>query len=390
MRLTILLLCISLGTGFFTPPVIGQDRTSVTLLTGDPGSNLYSYFGHTGIRVTDSVRGTDVVYNYGVFDFNTPNFYLKFIRGKLLYQLDVFSWDNTLREYLYTGRRLTEQPLNLDPQTKARLLTFLQRNALPQNRSYLYDFFYDNCATRVRDVFEYAAEGALSYPADSSHNDSSGRTFRDALHRILQPHPWTIFGIDLLLGLPADRLMDYRHEMFLPDALSANLTRTTIDGTPVAGLPEEILPASPSPVRSGSYPLNPTLIFALLALTAMASVVIRPGWWPSVADRVLDIFSGLGGLLLLFLWIGTDHGAVKTNLNILMLNPLMLVSGLWFSRPSRVITMLRVVIGSLALAAGSVAPMLPQDIHPAAACWGITVGVRLLSRAFSEIPEHEA
>jgi len=130
------------------------DSAKVSLLTCSPGSELYSKFGHSAIRVYDPYEGTDIVFNYGLFDFNTPNFYLKFIRGKLPYQLGIQRFYNFMWDYQSEGRKVVETPLMLDLAAQRKLLDFLEYNYRPENRQYPYDFFFDNCASRIRDVVE--------------------------------------------------------------------------------------------------------------------------------------------------------------------------------------------------------------------------------------------
>ena len=379
-----LLACTLLASTLCLSSSVAKDRLSVSLLTGAPGQDLYSYFGHTAIRVIDSARGTDLVYNYGVFDFNTPNFYLKFLQGKLLYQLDVNSWKATLREYQFTGRRLTEQQLNLDPQSKEDLLQFLEINYRPENRYYLYDFFHDNCATRVRDALEQALGDDLHYPSPTTSGPTwVPSTYRDYLHEILAPHPWTVFGIDLVLGMPADQVMDFRDEMFLPDDLSTNLSQATLNGRPLTGTPLEILPARIESASTVPLLIRPVSVCALLTILCFLSVWWNTVKWPPLLDTLLAVASGLGGMLIIGLWFATDHNAVKENWNILFLNPVFLISGISGVRSSRFLNHATGIAGGIALTAGCLAPLLPQDIHPGAAILGIGIGLRMLHSVLS-------
>ena len=126
----------------------------ISLLTCDPGDQLYSAFGHSAIRVLERTTGEDLVFNYGTFDFNTPYFYVKFTQRTLDYMLSVSTYERFLAEYNYYQRDVREQVLDLSPEQIERLVEFLQINYRPQNRFYRYDFFYDNCATRIRDVMD--------------------------------------------------------------------------------------------------------------------------------------------------------------------------------------------------------------------------------------------
>ena len=188
----------------------------ISLMTVAPGAELYSTFGHSALRVFDPERGLDKIYNYGTFDFDQPNFYLNFVRGRLLYSLATesfrsFEYGNRLEQ-----RQMKEQVLALRPDQKQRLFDLLEENATPANRDYLYDFFYDNCATRIRDVLQKATSDSLQWERNQL---PEGTTLRDLLGFYLTEHPWTQYGINLVLGKPTDRLADTYSSMFLPDYL---------------------------------------------------------------------------------------------------------------------------------------------------------------------------
>ncbi|MFW6275429.1 MAG: DUF4105 domain-containing protein, partial [bacterium] len=157
MKNLLFLICWVFIALFFSGKVVPQtlsDESEITLLTASPGDELYSVFGHSAVRVVDSINQLDMVFNYGTFDFNTPNFYLKFIRGKLLYKLSAYPTRYFILEYQSEGRALFEQTFNLTTNEKQRVYDFLMENAKPENAYYHYDFFYDNCATRIRDLVD--------------------------------------------------------------------------------------------------------------------------------------------------------------------------------------------------------------------------------------------
>lgn len=166
----------------------------ISLLTCDPGDELYSAFGHNAVRVLDNDTGRDIVFNYGTFDFDTPNFYLKFARGKLDYMLSVSTYEQFILHYQYLQRSVREQVLDLSPEQTLRTVQFLQENYEPQNRFYRYDFFFDNCATRIRDMVEMVLGDQLKWGETEA---SSGKTFRNLIDEYVYPMPWADFGIDL-------------------------------------------------------------------------------------------------------------------------------------------------------------------------------------------------
>jgi hypothetical protein len=288
--------------------------TKVSLLTASPGEELYSIFGHSALRVHDPFTGLDEVYNYGTFDFNTPNFYLKFTRGQLLYQLSVTTFEVFLAEYHYEGRAVYEQTLNLRPDEIFRLYDFLSVNRLPENRSYLYDFFFDNCATRIRDVVD--AHVGIVWSEDVFQGPP--RTFREMLQPYVGNMPWAAFGIDLALGLPADEIAAPWDYMFLPDEMFmafAYARRT--DGSPLVEDFREVL--TESIVRSEPHFFSPRLAMWLIFLIGGFSLV-SPNF-----SRGFDLgyftLLGIGGLVVFFLWFLSDHGATKNNLVLLWMLP---------------------------------------------------------------------
>ena len=179
-----------------------SDTLLVSLLTYSPGSELYTLFGHSALRIRNTHTGDDEVYNYGTFDFEQPHFYPRFIQGNLLYCISSSEYKREMRYAKRHFTRVIETPLTLDDIEKRNLLNFLNTNLLPENRNYRYDFLYDNCATRLLDVLERVIPSGLSVPAEALPI----QTFRQLLHHYTRQRPWSELGIDLLMGLPSDRM----------------------------------------------------------------------------------------------------------------------------------------------------------------------------------------
>ncbi|MFO0360025.1 MAG: DUF4105 domain-containing protein, partial [Flavobacteriales bacterium] len=200
---------------------IASPNARFTLLSCTSGPDLYSIFGHTAIRYEDSLNGrwVDWVFNYGTFEFS-DDFYWKFAQGKLDYKLSLEDFGNFQQEYIYTGRGIYEQELLLTVEDKRKLFALLVENYEPQNRTYRYDFFYDNCATRVRDIIRRSSSRSVEF----TYVSAKEWTFRDAIQRYLDHMPWSDFGIDLALGIPCDRVMGKEDVMFLPDSLMNDFT----------------------------------------------------------------------------------------------------------------------------------------------------------------------
>lgn len=292
-------------------PVL-SDSARISLMTVSPGSELYSVFGHSAVRVYDPITRINRVYNYGTFDFDQPNFYLNFCRGKLLYSLDVESYRNFEYGNLHDLRWMEEQVLNLNGEQRQRIFSLLQTNALPENKDYKYDFFYDNCATRIRDLVKETFFHQITF--DSS-GLKPGVTMRQLLKPYLKNYPWTDFGIDLILGLAADRKALAEDYMFLPDHLHDLVGATKLDGkTPLVrtehNIPEYKIDQPAFTPGFLDRPLWVMSFIALLGLLSMANPRTE-----RIFDTVFWFVLGLAGLVIALLWFATEHTATKTNLN---------------------------------------------------------------------------
>ena len=328
MNRLLLLLCIWLPARLLPGQALSP-AAEVSLLTCAPGVDLYSAFGHSAIRIYDPVLGLDRVYNYGTFDFDPPGFYLEFIRGKLNYRLDTEPFGQFERVYQYFQRSYTAQVLDLSPAQRQAMFQYLELNYLPANRYYLYDFFFDNCATRIRDVFDAVLGDSLRWAA----TDAPGpETFREMLDHGLAERPWADLGIDLVLGAVIDRPATYREQTFLPDYLAAETGRAQVirAGQPrplVQG--EQVHFTAPPPFGPTPWYLHPWLWLMLLPLAALVYTWRRWGR-PQArfpADGVLFTLAGLGGWVVLLLWVATDHTATAGNWNVLWLLPTHLLVG---------------------------------------------------------------
>lgn len=301
-----------------------SSNAKISLLTCDPGEELYSVFGHSAVRVCDSINHIDWVYNYGTFDFNTPNFYLKFAKGDLNYQLSVYKFKYFLPEYFAEGRSVIEQELNLSPEAKQLLFERLNTNALPEHKNYRYDFFFDNCATRIRDQV-VSLEGTDKVVFSSV---SQEKTFRELYGEYLKDSPWIEFGIHLLLGMKADKTASAHDEMYLPDFLYFQFRQAKIaqrDGREVGLVANEskLLDFPKSRPAKGFW-LWPSTVFALLLLVVLlvSYFDLKRGKNSRTLDLLLFIPSVLAGLLFVFLWFFTKHSVTDSNLNLLWANPL--------------------------------------------------------------------
>lgn len=317
-NLLVLYVLLIFGTGL-SAQNFGPD-TKISLITIGPGHDLYSKFGHSAIRLSDPSQGLDLSYNYGTFDFDAPNFYGKFVRGKLDYILSVDKTFPLLRYYQRTGREVVEQDLLLSPEEVQEVAAFLIENYKPENRTYKYDFFYDNCATRLRDIIELSTESRLSYKI----TENSDRVYRDLLIEKLESVPLVLLGINLILGPNTDQPADFRGAMFLPAYLMDNLDAFAKDvqGKSIVG-PKKLVFPERLEFSEASFYRQPA--FYALLLLVLSFVLHRSGKLPMLQKGLtigLFSLSGVSGLLFLFMWFFTNHQTTYMNLNLFWANPL--------------------------------------------------------------------
>ena len=308
-------------------------KAEISVLTCAPGTELYSIFGHSSIRVYDPVQRIDWVFNYGTFDFATPGFTMKFVRGKLEYYVLSYSMRNFMAEYEEDLRSVREQVLELDDAQKEAILLALKRNELPENRYYMYDFFFDNCASRERDVLRQVLGDKLRLKTPSGKTYGS---YRSLIHPYLQPLPWTSFGIDLLLGVPADAVAGLEGAVFLPDHLHDVLGASEVNRggawRPLVKSQRALYTAPPAGAVKNGF-LSPWVaMWGVLLVAAMISFLsFGQARVFRLFDTLLFGVTGLLGVLILIFWLGTDHDATYWNLNILWALPLHLFMavGVW-------------------------------------------------------------
>jgi len=300
----------------------------ISIITIGPGKQLYDSFGHNAIRVSDPSNGKDLAFNYGTFDFNTPNFYIKFGQGKLPYALSVSTYDGFLINYIAEKRWIKQQKLDLTYGEKIAIFEFLLNNAQPSNREYQYDFFFDNCATRIRDVLAVNLGSKLSYKPEQYA--ASLYSFRELIQQRLHWNSWGSLGIDIALGAVIDRTANPWEHQFLPDYVFESLKSATItrNNKTSALIKKETTINNPGPMaRNSAFLLSPFFVFLVLAIgivyrTLRDSEQQKRSRW---LDTVLFFVTGIVGVLLLVLWLATDHTATVSNYNILWAFPLNLI-----------------------------------------------------------------
>ncbi len=319
--LLVLLLC-----SFVLPAFCQQDSTPhlrISLLTCGPGDEeVYEVFGHTGVRVIDSVHHTDLVYGYGTFSYG-PDFELQFMKGKLLYYISAMPFQSFMEEYIEAKRSVEEQELIVDWKAKEQIAYFLEWNMEPENKYYKYDFFFDNCATRIRDIFTSAQVFGRKLHYGRVIPEDKKISYRDIMNRYFYRDHWTRMGVNLLLGSKIDKAMSNEQIMFLPDYLRDGLAGATVDGKKIAAPPALILPTAAGKTAGFNEALLVSVVVLLLTIAGFAINSLR--LLGKIMSVTLLIVSGLLGILVLVMWFGTDHQGCSYNLNILWLLPTNLV-----------------------------------------------------------------
>lgn len=293
------------------------DRYDVSLLTCGPGtSEAYQAFGHTAIRVIDKKLNSDVVYNYGVFNFHDPDFYLKFTQGKLLYYLEKEPFYWFLQNYQEQNRWVRQQDLDISIEAETALVNALELNSLPENKYYKYDFLFNNCSTQQRDLLLKSLGASVNF----DRYQAPVETFRDMIDRYMAYDEYTDLGIDLLLGLPCDATASNQERMFLPDELMTAIDSATINGKPLVKNSRMLFTATPTP---SGFKLGPAffvwIIFFILILQQVRGKRVTQA---RGIGFTYFFITGTIGFVLLFMWFGTDHLCTKWNLNLLWAFPL--------------------------------------------------------------------
>ena len=306
-----------------------SDSSEISIVTVGPGDALFEAFGHSAIRIKDPTQGIDNIYNYGLFDFNQPNFYLNFTKGKLWYRLGKGSYQNFVYYNHLQKRWLKTQILNLTLDEKQLFFERLETNALPENAAYLYDPFFNNCATKLRDITKQVLMNKVQFPPSLTEENF---TLRQLMNQQIHWNTWGSFGINIALGQLLDREISSEEYMYLPDYLHLSYQKATKkDNYSNTSLVKEntvVLDHDEKEVKI--HPLSPFLVFSILLMIVTVLTYhdnkrkTRSIW----LDLVLFFTTGILGVVITFLWFFTDHATTPYNLNILWAFPLNTIVGL--------------------------------------------------------------
>ena len=280
-----------------------DDEIKFSVVTIGPyESELYSAFGHSGIRYVDKKNNIDHFYNYGIFDFNQPNFYLNFLNGKLLYMVAKYDYRTAEKNYINEDRYIKEQVLDLNESEKILLYNILEQNIRPENRTYLYNYVYDNCATKIRDVLHNVYGESLSFTSEPEK-----KSFRQLMDLYLEKNKWGDLGIDICLGPEIDYDVSFDEEMFLPDYLFKGIENAVRDGDKNIVSITNIINLQKEDFQS--YSLSPNYIFLIFFIISiyLSFRQVKYGIKYFVFDSIYLMISGIIGCLLVYLWFFTDH-----------------------------------------------------------------------------------
>ena len=342
MKQFLLIVCILLSfSRLDAQQVTIGDSAVVSLITCSPGEEVYSKFGHTAIRVKDKINNVDVVFNYGIFSFETEHFYYKFIKGETDYQLGIYETSFFLPEYAERNSMVWEQVLNLTSAEKKNLVATLLENYEPQNRIYRYNFVFDNCSTRPRDKITSSVDGYIRY-----HQTSEPTTFRRWVGDYVGTDTWLKFGIDLIFGIDADAVASQKESQFLPEVLMSDFQEAEI--VTLDGKSRKLVEKSATVLVDKKHVETTTSIFDfllkplavslfLLILGVLITLLdIKYKKHNKIFDSILLFITGIAGVIAFYLMVFSTHPLVASNLNILWINPLnMIVAFLIWIKPLR-------------------------------------------------------
>ena len=314
--------------GMLSVRAASLDSDRISLLTCEPGSEIYALFGHSAIRYENPAKQEDWVFNYGMFSFKEPNFVMRFVKGETDYQLGVVPFRYFEAEYGMRGSSVYQQELNLTNAEKEKLAGLLFENYLPANRVYRYNYFYDNCTTRARDKIEESIQGKVVYPVSDRVV-----SYRDILHEFTAGSEWSEFGIDLCLGSEADEPIDERKQMFAPFYMLAAARGAVIHRTDTmmpfvrkeTKIVDAVLEDEPA------FPLSP--MACALLLLAVTVIIVGRGLYKGrqclAWNVVMFLLQGLGGCIIAFLFFFSLHPTVGSNWLLMLFNPLPLIYLPW-------------------------------------------------------------
>jgi hypothetical protein len=322
----LLLLFLFAFTKSFNAQVGLSVYSEVSIITAGPGSELYEAFGHSAIRIKDPVLRLDLIYNYGMFDFNVPNFYTNFAKGNMVYSLARYDFKYFLATYKRDKRWVKQQVLNLTQQERQAFFMYLENNALPENRDYNYDPYFNNCATKLRDITKSILGDKLAFKDNSLKNDL---TFRDLTNNEIHWNNWGSLGLNLIAGINLDKKLSSEEYMFLPDYVYSSYKNASvfIKNEPKKLVKREDILLNFKEKKAEISIFNPLFILSIIALFGI--FITYKDFKNNTRSKYLDFtilfFTGLIGVFLVFLWFFSTHSTAPNNFNVLWAFPINLI-----------------------------------------------------------------
>lgn len=292
--------------------------SEISVVTAGPGTELYEAFGHSAIRIKDPMLQLDLIYNFGMFDFNQPNFYSNFVKGKLLYSLGRYPFEYFLISYQQDKRWVKQQVLNLTQNEKQAFFNYLENNALPQNSDYLYDPYFDNCATKLRDITASILKNKLDF---KDKHLPKNQSFRQLMNQEIPWNSWGSFGINVALGSKLDQKTTLEGTMYLPKYVYHIFknSKITLDGKFDNLVKKEEILLEFEDLSPKISVFSPFLIFLLFSVIGIYITIsdIKEDKRTKWLDVTIFAFTGIIGILIMFLWFFTNHSTTPNNFNIL-------------------------------------------------------------------------
>ena len=324
IKVYLILFCLSIQSLFCVNKIqeinTSFEEKKISIISIGEGSSLADAFGHTGIRVVSN--GSDIVFNFGVYDFSAPNFYSNFVKGRPVYKLAVQKYENFKDGYIYQNRYLIEHELNISEESKMNIIDLLINNSRPENKYYTYDYLRDNCSTRVADILIDDTNNEFK---DDKLESEAVFTYRELIHKKIGENSWAAVGIDLCLGAIIDKKISVRETFFIPEKLMQYMDELMIDYSKPITKNIIFSPDSPSRYNEGfpkPFLLNSIISVLIILLTYFN---IKNNSWNRSIDFIIYLFSGLVGVLIIYLWFFSNHFASAQNFNFLWAFPFNLV-----------------------------------------------------------------
>lgn len=376
---SILFLVLSISHTFAAPVQTLSKSSRVYLLYVAPGPDMYAVYGHSSLWIYDEQKDISEVYDYGVFDFEAPDFYTNFLMGNMRYMRTKRDINSFLLPFYIQERPVSAKQIFLDSIGKQRLYQFLWNNAQPGHDTYHYDFVKDNCATQLKHLIDSASQGQIKWNYyDQSHS------LREMLYEQMDHMYWTKFGYGLLLGAGADTLLDHNRENFMPQYLFLNLSNATCRNADLSGPVEPVLNVKSTWEISDIWYASPFAIFGFL----LAVVIVLVRWWriPRTVDVIWFILIGMVGCLIFFMSGFTAHHVMKQNWNLLWAHPLFIIWPFLLGQLHRkLVRRFGQILCVGLIVAGFAYPVLPQNLPPESLCINALSLILLTYRLYPEL-----